>query len=129
MSELDVLVKDKLVPFRKEIIEAMREKHADFIGIVESAMAGRENKFGLMVTENGRIAGEYTFIVNGIDIERVETGVLESEIRHPLLGGIKPYAVIEKNDIELVIENKEFLTDTFAAAKKFLPKMTLKFLP
>jgi hypothetical protein len=128
MSDVDVLVTEKLVAFRKQILEVLKEKHPYMIGIAESAMGGRKNKFGMLVTENGKVAGEYTFLVDGINIESVEAGVLDSAVKHPFLGEIKPYAVMERTDIEAMIGDEEFLTDTFAAVKKLLPKTTLKFL-
>ncbi|QJW45200.1 hypothetical protein HA075_04835 [bacterium BFN5] len=128
MSDVDVLVTEKLVAFRKQILEVLKEKHPYMIGIAESAMGGRKNKFGMLVTENGKVAGEYTFLVDGINIESVEAGVLDSAVKHPLLGEIKPYAVMERSDIEAMLQDQEFFTDTFAAAKKLLPKTTLKFL-
>ncbi len=91
-------------------------------------MDGQKNKFGLLVTENGKVAGEYTFLVSGIDIESVTPGVLESEIKHPLFGAVKPYAVVERADIEEAVNNEEFFSNTLAALKSFLPKTTLKFL-
>jgi hypothetical protein len=128
MSDVDVLVKEKLVPFRQKVIEVLKEKHPYVIGIAESAMAGRKNKVGLLITENGKAAGEYTFLLDGINVEQVEIGVLDAQVKHPLLGEIKPYGVLEKTDLEAMLTDDLFFTDTFAALKKALPKMTLKFL-
>ncbi|MEG6585385.1 hypothetical protein [Dendrosporobacter sp. 1207_IL3150] len=128
MTEVDVLIKEKFVSFRRKVLEHLKEKHPYIIGIVESAMAGRKNKFGLRITENGKTVGEYTLIANGVSIESVEVGILDAAVKHPMLGEFKPYAIIERSDIEQAIENEEFFTDTFAAAKKFLPNATIKFL-
>jgi len=128
MSDVDILIKEKLVPFRARVIESVKEKHPYIAGIVESVVSGRKNKFGLQVTEGGTVVGEYTLNLDGINIESVDAGTLAPEVNHPVFGIIKPYAIIERSAVEKAIGNEEFFTDTFAAVKKLLPNVTIKFL-
>jgi hypothetical protein len=84
--DLDKLIMEELVQFRKKVIEAVQERHPGIFAVVNKVLADKENKLGMQVTENGKVVGEYTFILKGIHISNVESGQLVSEIHHPFWG-------------------------------------------
>lgn len=86
MTETDILIKEKVVPFREKVLAIVKAKHPYFYSIVNSALAGRKNKVGLQVTQAGKVIGEYTFHLEGLHIENVDIGQLDSGIHHPFLG-------------------------------------------
>ncbi|SPF52386.1 conserved hypothetical protein [Candidatus Desulfosporosinus infrequens] len=127
MNEVDALIKDKLVPMRKRVIEGLVQKHPHILGMIDMYLTGKNNKIGMRVTENGSTVGEYTFHLSGLQISDVECGVLSSELHHPL-GIIKPYAIIEKNILEEVLNDEQILiNELFTATRKYLPNITIKF--
>jgi len=106
----------------------VKAKHPYFYSIVNSALAGRKNKVGLQVTQAGKVIGEYTFHLEGLHIENVDIGQLDSGIHHPFLGLVKPYGVIEINAIERILDDEEFTSELITAFVRYLPDITLKFL-
>lgn len=129
LSRTDDLVINRLVPFREKIVNTLREKHPQTFKIIEAVLAGQDNKVGMQVLEGGRVAGEYTFNLQGIRIERTDTGRLDSGIHHPFLGLVKPYFILESSTIERFLgDEASILADPFAAAGKYFPDITIKFL-
>lgn len=57
MSELDNLVTEDFVSFREHIIDDLQAKHLRMFSIINLILAGRQNKMGMQVLENGKIAG------------------------------------------------------------------------
>jgi hypothetical protein len=128
MNEVDTLVKEQLIPMRKRVVEGLLQKHPHILGMLDSYMAGQDNKIGMRVTEDGSTVSEYTFHLNGLQVSEVECGVLVSELHHPL-GIIKPYLIIEKNVLGKVLNAEQnFINEPFTAARNFLPDITIKFL-
>lgn len=128
MSELDVLINEKIVPLRKKAVDALLQKHPHIFGMLDKYFAGKENKVGIRVTENGAPMADYTFHLKGLYIDRVENDVLDSELHHPF-GIIKPYGVIEKKVLYKMVEDEEdLIKEPFSTAMKYLPDVTLKFL-
>lgn len=128
MSETDILIKEKVVPFREKILSIVKEKHPYFYSIADNLLAGRKNKVGLQVTQDGQVIGEYTFHLAGLHVDSVDAGQLDSGIHHPLLGLVKPYGVIEINAIERMLKDEEFTTELISAFARYLPDITVKFL-
>lgn len=129
MTDLDRLVMEELVPFRERIIENLRDKYPHVLSMADTILAGKRNKVGMQVMENGRVVGEYTFHLDGVHITSTDPGKLESEIHHPLLGILKPYAVVERTTLTKVVEDEaSFTADFFTAAAKYLPEITIKFM-
>ncbi len=129
-ENLDTLVKENFISFRKNILQAFSEKHPHIYHIIQSLFSGRQMKAGMQITENGQPIGSYTFHTEGIHIVNVESGVLSSEISHPFLGIVRPYLVIERNALEqLLADEASFAADLFKAIPKYLPALTIKFLP
>lgn len=129
LDKVDDLVVNRLVPFREKIVAALRDKHPHIFRIIEAFLTGHENKVGLQVLEGGRVAGEYTLVLDGIRIMRAEPGRLDSGIHHPFLGLVKPYGVVERSAIEKMLgDEATFMADPFAAAAKYMPEITIKFL-
>lgn len=129
MSELDILVTKKLVAYREEILKSFKEKHPYVVGMLETVFAGKENRVGLQVTDSGKVVGEYTFIVTGIEVSGTETGRLNPSLKHPLLGiTIKPYILVEKAVLEKMITDESYKDDILGYATKILPDITIKFM-
>lgn len=128
MNDLDRLIKDELVPLRKRAIESFAQKYPDIMTLFNSYLAGQKNMVGMRVTENGETVGEYTIYLEGIDITKVESGVLLSGLHLPF-GIIRPYAVIERSALERMLDDEEnVILDPLRAISKHLPDLTLKFM-
>ena len=129
MNELDVLVTEKLVNMREKILESFAQKHPNIKSMMNCVMSGKKNKVGMVVTENGQTAGEYTFHTEGVHVTSVDCGVLSSEINHPFMGVIRPYAIVERSTLEKMVEDeKGFEDNLLATAMGYMPEVTLKFL-
>ena len=74
MNELDVMIKDNLVPLRERILESFSQKHPNIKSMMNCVMSGKKNKIGMVVTENGQTAGEYTFNTEGVHVTSVDCG-------------------------------------------------------
>jgi len=82
----------------------------------------------LQITENGKVIGEYTFILDGLYIKDVQSGVLSSEIHHPF-GTVKPYGIIEKRALERMLQDEQgFINEPFSTFRKYMPDITIKFM-
>jgi len=128
VNEVDSLIKEKLVPLRRRVIDALAKKHPYILPMVNKVFQGQSNKVGLIVTEEGKKVGEYTFLLDGINVVDVKTGVLEAELRHPL-GVLKPYAIMERSVLEkLPQDEQDFIDDPIKTSEKYLPDITIKFL-
>lgn len=125
---LDTLIAKDLVNFRKAVIASFKDAHPQIFSIVERVLKGHQNMVGMQVTENGVMAGTFTFVLDGIDITAVKSGELESAVHHSLFGVIKPYITIERSAIETMIRDEQFKKDLFSAFVKYLPDLTFKFL-
>lgn len=128
MTDTDRLIKEQVVPFREKILGIVKEKYPYVYSIANSFFAGRKNMAGLQVMQAGQVVGEYTFHLDGLHIETVDTGKLDSGVNHPFLGVIKPYGVIEKSAIEKMVADEGFTADLAGTLVKYLPEITIKFL-
>lgn len=126
MSEVEFLIKEEFVPFRQKLVEMLRNKHPYILSTVDRILADKKNRIGLQVTQNGNVIGEFTFHLDGIDIEKTEFGSLSPELHHPFLGVIKPYIIVERNALERVMKD-EALLESLSNVRNYLPDMTLKF--
>lgn len=129
MTEVDTLVQDKLLPMRNRVLDVLEKKHANIFAMINPLLASHKNKFGLQVTENGRVVGEYVLHLGGLRVNNVEIGKLDSEFHHPLMGVIKPYASIERKALEKIIADEQRLqNELFSTLAEYLPDITIKFL-
>jgi hypothetical protein len=128
IDKVNRLVTEDFVNFRAKVLASVMNKHPQVYTLVNSILAGRRNMVGMHVTENGMVAGEYTFHLEGLTIGNVETGVLASEIHHPLLGIIRPYVSIEASVLERIIKDERFMNDFFGTLPNYLPEITIRFL-
>lgn len=128
MTDTDRLIKEQVLPFREKVLSDLKEKHPYVYSIANSILTGRKNMAGLQVTNDGQIIGEYTFHLDGLHVENVDIGKLDSGINHPFLGIIKPYGIIEKSVIEKIIGDEGFNEDLLNTLVKYLPEITIKFL-
>ena len=129
-AEVDALVKEKLMPMRDRVLDEFEKKHPHIFSVVNPMLANKKNKFGMQVVENNQVVGEYILHLSGLRVTDIETGKLDSEINHPFMGIIKPYASIERKTIENIISAEEDLkNDLFPTIVRYLPGVTIKFLP
>jgi hypothetical protein len=126
LSEIENLIKEQFVPFRQRLVEMLRRKHPYILSTVDKILADKKNRIGMQVTENGKVMGEFTFHLDGIDIEKTEAGSLSPELHHPFLGVIRPYVMVERSAIEKVMKD-DALFESLTAIANYLPDMTLKF--
>ncbi len=130
ITDIDTFVKNEFVPFRERLVETLSKKHPQlftFIGALFTNQQG--NKFGLQVTENGQVIGEYSLNFNGTKITDVKSGKLDSEIHHPFLGTVKPYVSVERKVLEQMISNEaKIASDPIPTAVQYLPDLTIRFL-
>ena len=128
MNEVDALIKEKLVPMRKRLVDGLVQKQPHILGMADKYLAGKNNKIGVRVTENGGTVGDYTFHLGGLQVSDLECGVLSSELHHPL-GIIRPYVIIEKGVLErLLNDEQDFIKEPFTITRKYMPDVTIKFL-
>lgn len=128
MSELNALITEKVVDFRKEVLEIFKKHHPVFYAALDRFFKARPVKIGFQVTQDGKVVGDYTFVLEGIQISEVKTGILEPKFEIPFWGDIKLYAVMEKKEIEAMLEDKALLTEhIFKNVIRYLPKVTIKF--
>lgn len=125
---LDTLIQEDLVSLRCSLISYFKTQHPQIFMILERIFEGTKNKVGLQVTENDKMVGQYTFILDGINVVEVKSGVLESELHHPFLGVVKPLAIIERTSIEKMIQDEQFQKELFPTLAKHLPNITVKFM-
>ena len=129
MDQLDKLVIEEFIPFRNRLTGVFRDKYPYIFSLAEAVMGRKESKIGLQVTEDGRVSGEYTLYLIGVNIEKAERGRLESVISLPVAGVIKPYIVVERAGLERILnDERAVLADPLAAIARYLPEMTIKFL-
>ncbi|MEN6411340.1 MAG: hypothetical protein ABFC84_01095 [Veillonellales bacterium] len=126
--DLDKFIKEEFVPFRERVVEGVQARHPHMFTAINTMLSGKENKMGLQVVEAEKVAGEYTFHLNGIYITSVDSGQLLSEIHHPMLGVIRPYAIVERKQLERMIQDKGFFDDLAATIPQYLPGVTIKFM-
>ncbi|MFZ5652341.1 MAG: hypothetical protein ACOY4I_16030 [Bacillota bacterium] len=127
MSDLDMLVMDRLMPFRERALDAVADKYPHVFSMADTMLSGGNNMLGMQVTgEDGRVEGRYTFKLDGVRVSGVERG---AEIHHPFFGTLKPYVTVRKRVLENVLEDERgFIEDPFAAIKKYLPELEIKFM-
>lgn len=128
MSNVDAFMKEQFIPFRKRVVDSLLEKYPDTFAGFNKYFLDNESYMGLQVTENGETVGEYTFVLDGIDISEVKYGVLSSKLNHPF-GVIKPYGIVEKSVLENMLQDEQkFIDDPFSEKNKYMPHFTIKFM-
>ena len=125
---VDTLIQEDLVNFRRNLIVCFKAQHPHVFSILEYTFSGHKNMVGMQVTEDGDIVGEYTLIMDGINVVEVKSGILDSALHHPLLGVVKPYVTVERSVIETMVKDDRFKTEMFITISKYLPDVTIKFL-
>lgn len=129
VNDLDLFIKEKLIPFRERIKEVLAQKYPFIFSLVNAFMEGKKNQVGLQVLDDGEVVREYTFHLEGINIVQVEPGRLDAALRNPLLGVVRPYGVIERTVlIKMINDEKNFTGEPLATAAKYLPNITIRFL-
>ena len=129
MSELNRLIIDKLLPLKREGLEIFSKQHPIIYTALNKFLSGRISKVGLQITDKGNIIGTYTIVMDGIHIVQAEPGSLDPKVTLPLWGEIKPYSIIEKNDLEEALDDTSIFTgDILKNSMKYLPMVTIRFL-
>ena len=125
---VDSLIQEDLVDFRRSVIANFKEQHPHIFSMVDRMLSGHKNMVGIQVTEGGNIVGNYTLVMDGIHVVEAKSGTLDSAVHHPLLGIVKPYAVIERAVVAALVKDDQFKTEIFTSIAKYLPDITIKFL-
>ncbi|MFZ5590264.1 MAG: hypothetical protein ACOY81_00410 [Bacillota bacterium] len=129
MNDVDRLIKEGFVPFKKRAAESFAQQHPHIMAVLKKLLGGQKNRVGIRVTENGKMVGEYTIHMEGTDITEVESGVLSSELHHPFGIIIRPYVIIERSALERMLKEEEnIISNPMSAIRKYLPDLTLKFM-
>jgi len=129
MDELDKLMKEQFIPFRERVTKVIQSKHPYIMSMFEQMTLDGHNKVGMRITEGGQMTGEYTIHLTGTKITHAEPGKLDAEFHHPILGLMKPYIVIERQDLERFIADEDSLkAEFYSALPKHLPDFTVKFM-
>jgi len=125
--EIEVLVREKFVPLKNKASDALAENNPQLFGFLSLFLAGKKYNVGIQVTDHGQIAGDFTIHSEGLKITEVQSGVLNPIIEHPF-GVIKPYAIIEREVFERILEDEEgFINEPFASMQKYISDITIKF--
>ena len=128
MSDLDLLVLEKLIPFREKALVVLAQQHPFVHAFLNAYLKDKNNRVGFQITENGQVAGTYTFTLDGLHISKTDIGVLEPAFHAPFLGTVKLYALTEKSELKKMLADQSLLTDDiFKVAREYLPMMTIKF--
>ncbi|AGL00517.1 hypothetical protein [Desulfoscipio gibsoniae] len=128
MSDVEMLVKEKLVSLKKQAINALAEKNPQLYSLLNIYLTGKKYRFGLQITEDGRKVDDFTILSEGLDITEVQSGVLSPEVQHPF-GVIKPYAIIEKDALEKMLQDEHaFVHEPFTMLRKYISDITIKFM-
>jgi len=61
---VDTLIQDDLVNFRRNLIVGFKEQHPHIFTILENVFSGRKNMVGIQVTEDGNVIGKYTLMMD-----------------------------------------------------------------
>ena len=128
-NEVDLLVKEKLIPFRERIVDAIAAKHPMLISILDAILMAKSNRIGLEVTDGGAVVGRYTLHLKGIRIAEVEFNKLDPAVHHPLLGLIRPAVSVERRTIEALLADEDRIREEpFSSIARHLPGVTIRFL-
>lgn len=130
MSDLMILMNDKLAPFKEKGLKILSDQHPILYTALDTFLKGKISKVGFQVTDRGTVIATYTIVLNGIHIIQVEAGALAPSVSLPFWGEFKPYAIMEKKDLEKALEDKDlFIGDVLKNSMKYLPAITFRFLP
>lgn len=129
MFDLNVFITEKVVSFREKCLEIIKKEHPILYKATDLFLKGRGVRIGFQVTENGIVVGIYTFELEGIHISKVEKGTLDPSFKIPLIGDIRFYGIMERKDLEEMLNDSNLLTDDILKnSVKYLRSLTLKFL-
>lgn len=127
MNHTDKFMQEEFLSFCKRVGDAFELSHSTLHMTFKRIMSGR-NLVGIRVTENGKVLGDYTLVLDNAKFSNIENGVLSSEIHTPF-GVIRPYYILEKSTIDRMIQDESsFVTHPFATKFKYYPEITIKFL-
>lgn len=130
MSELTILMTNKLVPLKEKGLKIFSDQHPVIYTALDTFLKGKISKVGFQVTDHGVVIATYTIVLHGVHIVQVDAGSLDPSVSFPLWGEFKPYVLMEKRDLEKALEDKDlFIGDILKNAMKYLPTVTLRFLP
>lgn len=129
MSDLNAFITEKVVPFREKCLEIIKKEHPILYKGADLFLKGRGVRIGFQVLENSTVVGIYTFALDGIHIAKVEKGTLDPSFKIPLIGDIRLYGVMERKDLEEMLNDPGLLNDDILKnSVKYLHSFTLKFL-
>jgi hypothetical protein len=130
---LNALIQEGLVFSRRDLIRDLiscfKEQHPCFFSIIKSVLSGHKIMIRLQIMENDIAVEKYTLLMDGIDILAIKSGDFDFTIDYPLVNAVKPYVRIKHRAIETMDEDENFATAIFAAIAKYLPDITVGFMP
>lgn len=129
MTDVDKLIQVDLIALRERALGALQKSHPYLLSVASSVLSGKKNRVGLEVTTNGKSIGQYTLHLDGLKVSHAETGKLDPQIQHPLLGTIRLYAIIEREALDRILADQRLPEDPLSAIGSYLPDITIKFLP
>ena len=121
MSKLNLLVTQKLVPFKEKNLILFSEKFPILYTALSKLLDGQTCKIGFQITESNIVIGTYTLTINGVHIVHIESGSLDPELTLPWIGMIKPYVIMEKKDFEESLEEPNSFS--IEILKKYIKNM------
>lgn len=126
MSSTDDFMQNEFLPFYRRSLAAFVQNHAAMYATF-THLIPKKFRFGMRLTENEKLLGEFTIVFEDGKISHIENGSLTSEIHTPF-GIIKPYYIVEKSTMERMIQDEPaFITHPFATKFKYLSEITIKF--
>lgn len=127
-NELDILILEKYRHIKELGTQIAAKQHPFIYAFLSALFKNRKGKVGLQIVAEGAILRNYTVFLDGLRIEKIEPDVLEPGIEIPLWGEIKPYTILEKKDLEAMINDPVILQgDIFKNSVKYFPLVTIKF--
>jgi hypothetical protein len=129
MTDVDNLVMVDLIAMREKAMETVQRSHPHILSIANAILSGKKNRVGMEVTAGGKSIGQYTLHLDGIKVTHAEPGKLDPSLHHPILGTIRVYCVVEREALERMLSDQDLIDSPFAAMGKYLPDLTIKFLP
>ena len=126
MSDIEKFMQTEFLPFYQRTMAAFEQNHSALFATF-SHLAPKQLRFGIRVTDNDTLLGDFTIALDDGKVSQIENGVLDSVVHTPF-GITKPYYIIEKSTLEKMVQDEQaFIAHPFATKFKYLPDITIKF--
>lgn len=129
MTDLDKLIMVDLIAMREKAMKTVERSHPHLLSIASAILSGKKNRVGMEVTAGGKPVGQYTLHLDGVKLTYAEPGKLDPALTHPFIGTVRLYCLVEREALERMLSDKDLIEAPFSAIGKYLPDITIKFLP